>query len=318
VILPQSLAYDKTSARVEIVPIQPAPEIFFSKMHLLHCARRGSIFTSAPNLSRSNGSGCPITNFVTTNPPLTHSKKPIKPLIVNQLTQSHIAKVLLLSLAFIGLASTGRAQVVVPVANASFEQDMLPAGFTTLARTPVNWGFSSENAGFETDANANINQGTGDGMQLAYTYSPNGYLYQDVGALLPNTEYTLTVAIAPTGNPEQKALQNEASGSDYIGFFNEINNTKTPSGTPLAEDYRTLVSPSTGNSTFSDLTMDYTTGSNVSGDLFVALWTPTTNFVGNFDNVRLTAEAAPEPSTWALLLGAMGALACLARRQHNA
>lgn len=125
-----------------------------------------------------------------------------------------------------------------------------------------------------------------DGNQAAYL-NRQAHIYQNVGALQANTLYTLTVAV---GN--RKDL-----GSGQNGGIISLYNGTDPNGTLLA------VSPDfmAPAGTFQDLTITFTTGSTVSGDLTISLKQTTTANNTAFDNVRLTAVAVPEPSTFALL-----------------
>jgi hypothetical protein len=115
-----------------------------------------------------------------------------------------------------------------------------------------------------------INEGPG---------SPTGGIYQDIGALLPNTTYTLTVAIGHI---------NWGNSPGIISLINGTNNAGT------------LLSSTTGfpatTSTWQDYTATYTTGGSVSGDLSIYLSVAGANtYQANFDNVRLTYVTSPVP-----------------------
>ena len=136
----------------------------------------------------------------------------------------------------------------------------------------------------------------GDNTTLT-SQSDNSSLYQDVGALQPNTTYTLTV---------------------YTGFYNgystgqfgvlQLVNGVTDTGTVL--NSVTYTSSTTWPYAFEDVNLSYTTGSAVSGDLTLVLGSaaPGNDSIG-FNNVRLTATAVPEPAALGLFaVGGMGLL----------
>lgn len=107
---------------------------------------------------------------------------------------------------------------------------------------------------------------------------PTGGIYQDVGALLPNTPYRLTVALGrgPNFGP--------GSGLGSPGIISLINGTDN-TGALLAS---TNGIPGTAG-TWQDYAVNFTTGASVSGDLTIALSVAgASTYQANFDNVRLT------------------------------
>jgi hypothetical protein len=101
-----------------------------------------------------------------------------------------------------------------------------------------------------------------------------GGIYQDVGALQPNTTYTLTVAIGSRAD--------RINSSGIVSLLNGTNNT----GTVLATGGGL---PGTQN-TWQDYSITFTTGTSVSGDLTVELSTAGAETIqADFDNARLTA-----------------------------
>ncbi len=104
-----------------------------------------------------------------------------------------------------------------------------------------------------------------------------GGIYQDVGPLLPNTTYTLTVAIGLRNDFTPGSL----GSPGIISLINGANNT----GTLLAS---TNGVPTTSG-TWQDYTTTFITGPTVSGDLTVELPVAGASTIqANFDNVRLT------------------------------
>jgi hypothetical protein len=104
--------------------------------------------------------------------------------------------------------------------------------------------------------------------------SVTGGIFQDVGALQPNTTYGLTVAIGSRGD--------RANSPGLISLLNGTDNTgvilTSGGGLPSAQD------------TWQDYSVGFTTGAAVSGDLAVELSVlgNGTTIQADFDNVRLS------------------------------
>jgi hypothetical protein len=210
------------------------------------------------------------------------------------------------AIVFTAVSTQAQAGAIV-VSNFSFEDDVAPVG-GIITSPPSSWApfnqaggqdIGSQNA---TSAMYSVNNplaAPAEGNQFTYVnmFDPNvtGGLYQDVGALLPNTLYTLTVAIGSRGDRiNSPGIISLINGFDFTGIV-------------LAQGGGI---PSLQNS-WQDYTISFTTGSVVSDDLIISL-----SVLGNgatiqadFDNVRLDAVAVPEPST--LALGLFGSLATL-------
>ena len=135
----------------------------------------------------------------------------------------------------------------------------------------------------------------------------NSDIYQDVGSLQPNTTYSLTVYTGfnnAYSNGEFGVLQLVNGTSDTGSVLNSM--TYTPSTTwPYA---------------FEDVTLSYTTGSTVSGDLTLVLGVaaPAGGDQIGFNNVRLTASPVPEPATMGLFtVGGLGLLLLKRRKAER-
>jgi hypothetical protein len=173
---------------------------------------------------------------------------------------------------------------IVTVNNFSFEGGTVPGpGGGTL---PVLWNSYSNNnwCAVSTGTFSTIPDGTHFFALNEGPNDPTGGIYQDVGALLPNTTYTLTVAI---GNSPSAPVSGQSTWSP--GIISLINGTNN-GGLVLA---RTNGLPATAG-TWQDYSVTFITGPSVSGDLIVELavaGAPT--YQATFDNVRLTKTTAP-------------------------
>jgi hypothetical protein len=198
------------------------------------------------------------------------------------------------------IASVVSAPNIVTVNNYGFQTQILSPGQTIGGAAPTNWTqfnvgsggsyfigltYASGPANDFTDpltapANGNnylfVNRFNGNGTQVAG-------VYQDVGALQPNTTYTLTVAIGQRGD----AGPNGSWSPGIISLVNGVDDT----GTVLATGGGL---PATAN-TWQNYTITYTTGASVSGDLTVELSVlDAPSIQADFNNVELTkASVAP-------------------------
>ena len=180
----------------------------------------------------------------------------------------------------------------VTVSNFSFEVNVASGAGGVVATVPTGWTAFSE--GGPSDIGSQWAGGVdyttytplaapAAGNQYCYInmFNPSvtGGIYQDVGALQPNTTYTLTVAIG--------SRNDRINSPGIISLVNGTNNT----GTVLASGGGL---PGTQN-TWQDYTVSFTTGASVSGDLTIVLSVlgNGTTIQADFDNVRLITTPVP-------------------------
>jgi hypothetical protein len=179
----------------------------------------------------------------------------------------------------------------VPQTNFSFEQNVAGGPGGLVAAVPTAW--TAFNEGASTDIGSQWAGGVdytvntpmappAAGNQYCFInmFNPGvtGGIYQDLGALQPNTSYTLTVAIGSRAD--------RINSPGIISLINGSGGT----GTVLAT---TNGLPARQNS-WQDYTVAFTTGASTSGDLTIELSVlgNATTIQADFDNVQLTATPA--------------------------
>lgn len=171
-----------------------------------------------------------------------------------------------------------------------------------------DFGIENQGGGAYTGAAGGGTPSGADGINTVFLNQDNSGLFagifQNVGTLLANTEYTMTIAIGQR--------LDRTNGSVEFGLYNATTGATDIWATGTALNTATNVSTTAGS--FQDFSVTFTTGAIVSNDLYVAArYTETgANLIqASLDNVRL--DAVPEPS--AALLGGLGVIGLLRRRR---
>jgi hypothetical protein len=238
-------------------------------------------------------------------------------------------------LIFAAAGISAQAQSVI-INNYSFETPTVGSDNTYVVASPDNgatsnsgtfnsWGFFNSYNGTKSFADFGIeNPGSGEYAGAAGAGTPSGgnginvcflnqgttggvcNIFQDIGTLLPNETYTLTVAIGQRSD--------RINGSATIGLIDTTSGNANPWATGTLESSTTGVSSVRG--TFQDFTTTFTTGSSVSGDLYVgAQYIGDGTVQASVDNFRLVATSVPEPGTMAL--AALGGMSLLFWRRRS-
>jgi hypothetical protein len=208
-----------------------------------------------------------------------------------------------LGLAVLFLYTAAHGQSSIPVNNFSFENDAAPNG-GDVTTVPAGWiafneaganDIGTERSGGGQFTVNNPLTAPADGSQYAYinmfNSSVTGGIYQDMGLLLANTDYTLTVAIGSRADRiNSPGIISLVNGTDNTGLV-----LASGGGLPATQD------------TWQDYTISFATGASVSGDLTIELSVLGNNSTiqADFDNVLLTTSPVPEPGTYAFSVGGL-------------
>jgi PEP-CTERM motif. len=217
-------------------------------------------------------------------------------------TSKHLGAIAVAAALFTGSASALSINVV----NYSFELDNAGGAGGVVQSVPTGWTQYNRVGGSDIGSqNPNNSQfpinnplaSPAQGNQFAYINTfdnnPGGIsgIYQSVGALQPNTIYTLTVAIGSRAD-----RINTAGTISLINGLNPITGTILATGGGL---------PAT-QGTWEDYTISFQTGASVDGMLTIALSSVAAGTIqADFDNVRLDAVAVPEPELYGLALAGL-------------
>ena len=211
------------------------------------------------------------------------------------------------------LASQGAS---IAITNFSFETDNAGGDnlFTTTA--PTGWtdlgggtkGTMNPGSSFYSDADADDGNPSGgtlgdmDDNQVFFNVNGGNGISQTLAdSIVVGNTYTMTVAVGD---------RDAGSRATFSGY-----DIRLLAGGSLVASTSSTVSP--GDGTFTDVSFSYTAEAGDSGLLGIEL--RETNGGGgkavDFDNVRLSFTAVPEPSSTALL--SLGGLALMLRRKRS-
>ena len=247
-------------------------------------------------------------------------------------------------LLFLFISSTALLASPTTITNSSFEADATAGEFTLT--TPTGWTSYTDPAyGSDFSAVSGVFLGTlnvtgfpsyyndptpPDGNLVAIIYNQTNFGATEFGieqtlsdTLAANTQYTLTVEVGNIGS----GTSNNGAGDPYnLDGFPGYRIELLADGVVLDEDDNSLVIP---EREFATATIPFSTGlshtqlgqslgirliSLNSGNPSDALPATIDANEVNFDNVRLTATAIPEPRVYGILSGTLALLLALRRR----
>ena len=191
--------------------------------------------------------------------------------------------------AAMGCLAATSANAAITLTNPSFED-------TTSTSPPTGWTRSS-GVNFQSRGAAGGLNPT-DGTRMAWTN--NGFTgYQTVGEVIQlGTTYTLTVDVGTTGF---------ATSTGTFRLYGDAGFATAIGGAESA------VAVTTNATWITDQSVSFTATAAEAGQLLGVSFGTTGGVQNEWDNLRLTAVAVPEPSTTALL--GLGGLALILRRR---
>ena len=207
-----------------------------------------------------------------------------------------------LFILILGCATTPAWADVVPVQNASFEITnplnipcTIPANCNFNLGPIPDWMLTGQGGSWHPST-AFLNLPLPDGNIVAY--NNGGTISQTLGTFLaPNTTYTLSVAVGH---------RLDGTVTDYsIGLFAGGNLLKSFGASNGAIPI----------GTFADETVTFTSGASVVSGESLSIVLTSGGLQADFDNVRLTESAVPEPASLSLLAAGCGLALFLLRRR---
>jgi hypothetical protein len=228
-------------------------------------------------------------------------------------------------LVFIALSVSAHAQTVLDPSFEAYNSDLSSPGSYTgegsypAGTTPGNpipdWTLTSDQAGIQNGQTSGLYGGADSGLvgnDFAYD-DGTAYFYQvlsGAGSTIEAGTYTLTVALGQ--RPDQPdaggiiSLANAADLSAPLATSGIVGATSDGAGT--FTDYSIQLVVPTGSALLGDTLAIELAGANAKGQ---------DGNPGNddFDNVRLDFAAAPEPSTYAMMIGGALMLGLAMRRR---
>ena len=192
--------------------------------------------------------------------------------------------------AAMGCLAATSANAAITLTNPSFED-------TTSTSPPTGWTRSS-GVNFQSRGAAGGLNPT-DGTRMAWTN--NGFTgYQTVGEVIQlGTTYTLTVDVGTTGF---------ATSTGTFRLYGDAGFATAIGGAESA------VAVTTNATWITDQSVSFTATAAEAGQLLGVSFGTTGGVQNEWDNLRLTAVAVPEPTTTALL--GLGGLALILRRRR--